>query len=98
VPSLLKAVGPLGAIFITWDEGTPNRSCCNGRGKGGNIPTFVAGGAVRPHAAPTTDYDSYSILRTIEDGWRLPDLREAGCRCTRAIGNIWRPAALAGHP
>jgi phospholipase C len=98
VPSLLKAVGPLGAVFITWDEGTTKRSCCNGRGKGGNIPTFVAGGAVRPHAAPTTVYDSYSILRTIEDAWRLPHLREAGCTCTHTIGDIWRPTALAGPP
>jgi len=98
VPSLLKAVGPRGAIFITWDEGTTKRSCCNGRANGGNIPTFVAGGAVRPHAAPATVYDSYSILRTIEDGWRLPHLREAGCQCTHAIGDIWRPAALASYP
>jgi phosphatidylinositol-3-phosphatase len=98
VPPLLEAVGPLGAIFITWDEGTTNRNCCNGRGKAGNIPTFVAGGAVRPHSAPTAVYDSYSILRTIEDAWRLPHMREAGCRCTHTIGGIWSTAALAGHP
>jgi phosphatidylinositol-3-phosphatase len=90
VPALLNAVGPRGVIIITWDEGTTNRSCCSGRAKGGNIPTFVLGGAVRPHSAPITVYDSYSILRTIEGAWRLPHLGEAGCPCTPTIGDIWR--------
>jgi hypothetical protein len=97
VPSLLRAVGPRGAIFITWDEGATKRGCCDSRAIGGNIPTVVAGGTVRTGAAPTTVYDSYSILRTIEDAWGLPHLREAGCRCTHTIGDIWRPQALPGH-
>lgn len=90
LPPLLKAIGPRGVVFITWDEGTTKRSCCDGRARGGNIPTFVAGGAVRPHSAPATVYDAYSILRTIEDAWQLPHLRNAGCTCTHAIGGIWR--------
>ncbi len=90
VPSLLKAVGPRGVIIVTWDEGTTNRSCCSGRAKGGNIPTFILGGPVRPHAAPIAVYDSYSILRTIEDAWRLPYLGQAGCPCTPTIDEIWR--------
>jgi hypothetical protein len=60
---------------------------------GGNNPTFVAGGAVRPHAAPLTAYDSLSILRTIEDAWHLPRLGESACRCTLPIGDIWRQPA-----
>jgi phosphatidylinositol-3-phosphatase len=98
VPALLTAVGPRGAIIITWDEGTTKRGCCEGRARGGNIPTFVVGGAVRPHAAPISVFDSYSILRTIEDAWRLPHLGEAGCRCTPTIGGIWRATALAASP
>ena len=94
VPSLLTAVGRRGAVIITWDEGTTNRGCCRGRAKGGNIATFVAGGAVRPHAAPVSVFDSYSILRTIEDAFRLPHLREAGCPCTPTIGGIWRTPLL----
>ena len=93
VPPLLRAVGPRGVIFITWDEGTTKRSCCSGHGVGGNIPTFVAGGAVRPHAAPLTAYDSLSILRTIEDAWRLPRLGASACPCTPVIGDIWRRRA-----
>jgi phospholipase C len=95
IPSLLRAVGPRGAIFITWDEGTTKRSCCSGRGRGGNIATIIAGGAVQPHSAPTAVYDSYSILRTIEAAWRLPLLRQAACGCTHTIRGIWRRAALS---
>jgi phospholipase C len=94
LPSLLQAVGPRGAIIITWDEGTTKRGCCGGHAKGGNIPTFILGGAVRAHAAPISVYDSYSILRTIEDAWRLPHLGQAGCSCTPTIGDIWRPGIL----
>jgi phospholipase C len=90
VPPLLRAIGRRGVVFITWDEGTTKRSCCGGHGTGGNIPTFVAGGAVRPHAAPLTAYDSLSILRTIEDAWRLPRLGASACPCTPVIGDIWR--------
>jgi hypothetical protein len=90
LPVLLRAVGPHGVIIVTWDEGTTKRGCCDGRAKGGNIPTFLVGGAVRHHVAPISVFDSYSILRTIEDAWRLPHLREAACPCTPTIGGIWR--------
>lgn len=98
LPSLLNAVGPRGAVIITWDEGTTNRGCCAGRATGGNIPTIIAGGAVKPDDAPITVYDSYSILRTIEDAWRLPHLGQAGCPCTPTIGDIWRQGAFGGRP
>jgi hypothetical protein len=97
VPPLVRAVGPDGAIFITWDEGTTKRGCCGGRAAGGNIPTFVAGGAVRPGAAPVTAYDSLSILRTIEDAWRLPRLGQSACTCTPVIGDIWRRDLTVGR-
>lgn len=93
IPALLPAVGPSGAIFITWDEGTTNRGCCR-LASGGNIPTVIAGGAVRLGARPTTAYDAYSILKTIEDGWRLPRLRDAACPCTPTIADVWRRKAL----
>jgi phospholipase C len=92
IPALLRAVGPRGIIIITWDEGTTNRGCCDGRAGGGNIPTIIAGGAVRPRVTPTAAYDSYSILRTIEAAWRLPFMRNAGCACTPTISGIWRSA------
>jgi hypothetical protein len=92
IPTLLRAVGPRGIIIITWDEGTTNRGCCAGRARGGNIPTIIAGGVVRPRVTPTAAYDSYSILRTIEAAWRLPFMRNAGCACTPTISGIWRSA------
>jgi hypothetical protein len=93
VPRLLREIGPRGVIFITWDEGTTKRGCCAGRAAGGNIPSFVVGEPVRAHAAPVTAYDSLSILRTIEDAWRLPRLGQSGCACTPVIGDIWRRSA-----
>jgi phospholipase C len=93
VPALLRALGPRGAIFITWDEGTTKRGCCR-LASGGNIPGVIAGGAVRSGARPTTAYDAYSILRTIEDGWRLARLRNAACPCTPSITDVWRRQAL----
>ncbi len=96
LPRLLRAVGPRGAIIVTWDEGTTKRGCCGGLAKGGNIPTFIVGGAVRHHVAPIAAYDSYSILRTIEEAWRLPLLGHAGCPCTPTIDSVWRPGVL--HP
>ena len=97
VPGLLRAVGPRGAIFVTWDEGTTKRGCCSGRATGGNIPTFVLGGAVRPHARPLTAYDSLSILRTIEDAWRLPRLGQSACSCTPVIADIWRRGLVSAR-
>jgi phospholipase C len=93
VPPLLRGVGRRGVVIVTWDEGTTKRGCCGGRALGGNIPTIIAGGAVRAHAAPVTAYDAYSILRTIEDAWRLPRLRAAACPCTPVIGDVWRRRA-----
>jgi phosphatidylinositol-3-phosphatase len=96
VPGLLRAVGSRGAVFVTWDEGTTKRGCCSGRATGGNIPTFVLGGAVRPHARPLTAYAGLSILRTIEDAWRLPRLGQSACPCTPPIADIWRRGLVSG--
>ena len=93
VPPLLHAVGSRGVVIITWDEGTTKRHCCGGLARGGNIPTIIAGGAVRAHAAPVTAYDAYSILRTLEDAWHLPRLGGAACPCTPVIGDVWRRRA-----
>jgi phosphatidylinositol-3-phosphatase len=89
VPILLKAVGPRGAIFVTWDEGLDGARCCR-LAAGGHIPTIVAGPAARLGVQSALAYDHYSILRTIEDAWRLPRLRGAACRCTRPLTALLR--------
>jgi hypothetical protein len=57
---------------------------------GGHIATVVAGPAARPGGRSALAYDHYSILRTIEDSWRLPRLRRAACPCTRPLSALLR--------
>jgi len=68
-------------IFITWDEsdftGTgpfgfgDTSGCCDAVPGGGHVLTLVISHS--DHAARTSNvpYNHYSLLRTIEDGWRL---------------------------
>jgi hypothetical protein len=88
MPSLLKGVGPDGVVFVTFDEGTTNAGCCH-EAAGGHIPTIVAGSAVAPGSVSDVPYDHYSILRTIEESWGLPLLRNAGCPCTASMDALF---------
>ena len=72
-------------IFVTWDESDftgsgpfgfgDTRGCCDAGtpagGGGGHVLTLVISHS--NHSAGTSDvaYNHYSILRTIEDGWKL---------------------------
>lgn len=89
VPRLLRAIGPRGVIFVTYDEGNDRSGCCGGAA-GGHIATVVAGPAARAGGRSALAYDHYSILRTIEDSWRLPRLRMAACPCTRPLSALLR--------
>jgi phosphatidylinositol-3-phosphatase len=89
VPRLERAVGPRGAIFVTWDEGVGRAGCCE-RAAGGQVPLIVTGPAARPHGRSAVAYDHYSLLRTIEDAFGLPHLRGAACPCTRSLGALLR--------
>jgi phosphatidylinositol-3-phosphatase len=81
VPELERAVGPRGAIVVTWDEGSAF---------GRQIPTIVAGPAARAGARSLVAYDHYSLLRTIEDAFGLPHLRGAACPCTKPLSALLR--------
>jgi hypothetical protein len=89
VPRLLRAVGPRGVVVVTYDEGNDRSGCCGGA-VGGHIATVVAGPAARRGVRSALEYSHYSILRTIEDAWRLPRLRGAACRCTRPLSALLR--------
>jgi phosphatidylinositol-3-phosphatase len=89
LPGLIGAVGRNGAVFVTWDEGTSDSGCCS-VAAGGHVVTIAVGGAVRRHAHTAVRYDHYSLLRTIEDSWHLPELGAAGCSCTPSIGHSLR--------
>ena len=90
MPSLIASVGRRGVVFVTWDEGSSNASCCS-LAKGGHITTIAVGGAAVPHARPSAPYDHYSLLRTIEDSWGLPELGSTRCPCTRPMSAMLRP-------
>jgi len=84
VPALLRALGPRGVLFLTWDEGSSDAECCR-LASGGHITTIVAGAEARPGAVLDQPVDHYSVLQTIEDLLGLPRLRGAACPCTPSL-------------
>ena len=84
IPRILTALGTDGVLFVTFDEGSTSAGCCT-VAKGGHIATIVAGPAVTTPVRSSVPYDLYSILRTIEEAWNLPLLRNAGCECTSSM-------------
>jgi phosphatidylinositol-3-phosphatase len=93
IPRILRALGPRGVLFVTWDEGETDSAggCCE-KAAGGRVATIVAGQLARRGVQVAIPYDHYSLLRTIEDAWQLPELGDAGCSCTRPL------TALFGAP
>jgi hypothetical protein len=87
VPGLLRALGPRGVLFLTWDEGSSDEGCCR-LASGGHVATIVAGGGVRARARLTKPVDHYSILQAVEDLLRLPRLRGAACACTPSLAPL----------
>jgi hypothetical protein len=79
-PDALKGT----AVFVVFDEA--RRS--DRRGGGGRVPAIVAGPLVRPSSLSAVPLDHYSLLRTIEDAWRLPRLGRSAF--ARPITGIWR--------
>jgi hypothetical protein len=84
VPPLLRALGPGGLLFLTWDEGSSDAGCCR-LAAGGHIVTIVAGPGARARARLATPTDHYSVLQTIEDLFGLRRLRGAACACTPSL-------------
>jgi acid phosphatase len=80
LPPLLRA--PSTAVFVLFDEGTTSI------GGGGRIEAFVAGTAVKQHVVVRRRVDHYTVLRTIEDLFRLPHL--GASKTTKPLTGIWR--------
>jgi len=66
-----------GVLFLTWDEGSSNASCC-GDAWGGHVATLVISPKSIPAARSSIAENHYSLLRTIEDGFGLGHLGAAG--------------------
>lgn len=73
-----------GAVVITFDEGHKGDTA----NKGGHIPTLVLGPAVRRSRQSNVRLTHYSLLRTVEDAWKLPHLGRAAT--ARPIPGIWK--------
>jgi hypothetical protein len=71
-----------GVVYVVFDEGTGDA------GGGGRVPALVLGPLVRPGARARMPLDHYSLLRTVEDAWRLPRLGRS--RTAPPITGIWR--------
>jgi phosphatidylinositol-3-phosphatase len=80
VPAILDSTAfrQDGALFITFDEGAngATEGCCHLAG-GGQVYTLVASPLAKAGAQISVPYDHYSLLRTIEDAWKLPHLAGA---------------------
>jgi phosphatidylinositol-3-phosphatase len=88
VPKLLAALGKDGVLIITFDEGSTTAGCCK-LAAGGHIATILAGPGARPGKF-TKPVDLYSVLRLIEDRWKLPHLGQAACPCTPSMDPMLR--------
>jgi hypothetical protein len=77
-----RAWGPNSVIFVTWDEsdftGSPTdfgfgdtRGCCNANPGGGHVLTLTITASPHQPRASFVPFNHYSMLRTIEDSWRL---------------------------
>jgi|tagenome__1003787_1003787.scaffolds.fasta_scaffold20568795_1 hypothetical protein len=91
VPQLVKAAGPRGVVYITWDEGA--RGDTNGvRGTtgGGHTALIATGGLARPHGRERTPANQYALLRTIEASYGLAPLGHAHAHSTPLLRGLLR--------
>jgi hypothetical protein len=84
-------------MVVTFDESAHSdvRSCCDGLGRGGRIPTIVAGPRIPP-GRDGTPYTHYSLLRSIEAAFGLPFLGHAGDPATATIPAVADPSPATG--
>ena len=100
VPTILnsQAWKDHGLLFITYDEGDSKKifstTCCQ-EGNGGRVATLVISPLSKPGYQSPTGYDHYSLLRTIEDAWGLPELGGAACDCAPPMADFFVPNATA---
>jgi phosphatidylinositol-3-phosphatase len=78
VPQILRALGPRGVLFVTWDEGARSDwSGVDGRRGGGHVALIAAGGDARRSATTSVPANHYALLCTIETAFDLPPLGRA---------------------
>jgi hypothetical protein len=91
VPQVLKALGPRGVLYLTWDEGTPSDLRGMEGPGGGRIALIAAGGAARRHTRTAVRANHYALLRTLEAGFGLRALGMAGDTSTPVLRGLLEP-------
>jgi hypothetical protein len=91
VPRVLRALGPDGLLYLTWDEGrlSDHRGAGGQRG-GGRIALIAAGGDARRHARVRVQANHYALLRTLEANFGLPPLGKAASPATPLLSGLVR--------
>jgi hypothetical protein len=91
VPQLIKAAGPRGVVYITWDEGSRGDTAgVHGTTGGGHTALIAAGGLARPHGRDRKPANQYALLRTLEASYGLPPLGHAGSPSTPVLRGLLR--------
>jgi phosphatidylinositol-3-phosphatase len=91
VPRILRALGPHGVLYVTWDEGArTDRSGVDGEPGGGHVALIAAGGLARRGAVTAVEANHYALLRTIEAGFDLPALGRAASPATPVLTGLLR--------
>ena len=91
VPRVLRALGPRGVLYLTWDEGArTDRSGIDGEPGGGHVALIAAGGLARRGATTAVEANHYALLRTIEAGFDLPALGRAASPATPVLTGLLR--------
>ena len=77
VPAL-DATGDSYVIFMLFEEGQSDRSCCGlPEEAGGRVPVVIYSPLVKNGFEDDTQYTHYSLLKTISQAWGLPYLGHA---------------------
>jgi phosphatidylinositol-3-phosphatase len=92
VPEILRALGPQGVLFVTWDEGARSDwSGIDGTRGGGHVALIAAGGDARRGMTSGVPANHYALLRTIEASFSLPLLGHAAAPGTPLLSGLLRP-------
>lgn len=86
VPRIVRALGPRGVLFVTWDEARGRTGP-----KGGRVALIATGPGARRGVRLRKRTNHYSLLATVESGLRLPALGHAAHSHTRLLTGLLRP-------
>ncbi len=74
LPRVLRALGPRGVLFVTWDESEHRPGTPIGGGRGGRVALIAAGGAVDHGVRIAHPANHYTLLHTVQHIFRVPSL------------------------